>query len=743
MNSRNIRKTGEGFWLGTPYDFGSRMVYIRYVDSGGYLSHTNTASGYRGVRPAISLVPGTKYSSGNGSMANPYIVSDYISNTRFSDGPITGTSRDVTITFPSGCGTTLTCSYKKDNGSSINVTTTSVVVNFNSVGTLSTIVSDDIVTLTNSHIVKLNALYVSSSGNDSTGNGSITTPYKTISKAYNMADDNSTIYIMNNLTVTETTVFDSNKNITLTSCTKSGSNCPVGSANSIIRGSSFGDRIFTISDGTINLSTITINGNNVSATATMIYNDSTLNLNSGTTIQNGNKTGNEAGAIYSRNNLNITDATISNNHANNNGGAIYNYGGTVVINSVTMKNNSVTANGGGALYNSNSGTVTISSGTFESNSAKYGGALYNLSGTMTINGGNFYKNSSTYSGGVLHAYGTVNITGGTFGGSSANANTADGGGAIRIPNNDAHGRGTINMSGGTISYNTSNTKGGGISNAGTLNLSGTAKISYNSAGTHGGGVMCDGEKCIFNMTAGEISYNTSTEQGGGVDNDGVSTITGGKITNNTASGTGGGVYNATTGTLKYNNTVTVKSNTSVNNYSYNTATVGKFMDQKGGYTTTNSGIGTVYHVVSKKDNAYVVDVESGTGTATNGTNVHLWKKGTSGTNSRKWKILPDTVENGVVYYHFESQANSDQSTKKVMDNTSNSSTSGNNVQVYAWGSGNGERWSLKSAGSGYFDIKTYTGLCLDIQSGTMADGTNIRGYTCNSSDAQRWKFTKA
>ena len=111
--------------------------------------------------------------------------------------------------------------------------------------------------------------------------------------------------------------------------------------------------------------------------------------------------------------------------------------------------------------------------------------------------------------------------------------------------------------------------------------------------------------------------------------------------------------------------------------------------------------------------------------------------------NRKWKLLPDTVEDGIVYYHIETQATSNQSTKKVLDNTSNSSSAGNNVQVYAWGDGDRLRWRLSSAGSGNYDIKPHSNsnLCLDINGGTMSAGTNIRVYTCNASDAQRWKFS--
>ena len=52
------------------------------------------------------------------------------------------------------------------------------------------------------------AVYVSSSGNDGTGDGSADKPYATLAKAVTEAEDGSTIYVMNDLTMTAPPVSD-------------------------------------------------------------------------------------------------------------------------------------------------------------------------------------------------------------------------------------------------------------------------------------------------------------------------------------------------------------------------------------------------------------------------------------------------------------------------------------------------------------------------------------------------------
>ena len=73
LNSNNTLKTEQMYWLNSPYFFdGSGQGVTVYADGEvGYDYFSNA----HGVRPAISLIPGIRYSDGDGSMANPYIVS--------------------------------------------------------------------------------------------------------------------------------------------------------------------------------------------------------------------------------------------------------------------------------------------------------------------------------------------------------------------------------------------------------------------------------------------------------------------------------------------------------------------------------------------------------------------------------------------------------------------------------------------------------------------------------------------
>ena len=65
----------------------------------------------------------------------------------------TSSGKDVTITYPSGCGSTYTCTYIKDGGSSVTVTSTTTTVSFTESGTLSATVSDGTNSVSSSYTV--------------------------------------------------------------------------------------------------------------------------------------------------------------------------------------------------------------------------------------------------------------------------------------------------------------------------------------------------------------------------------------------------------------------------------------------------------------------------------------------------------------------------------------------------------------------------------------------------------------
>ena len=73
LNNSNIQKTGGTYWLNSAQIFNAKTADGYYVDSSGG-ANLSPVSSFNGVRPVISLKPGTEYASGSGSMADPYVV---------------------------------------------------------------------------------------------------------------------------------------------------------------------------------------------------------------------------------------------------------------------------------------------------------------------------------------------------------------------------------------------------------------------------------------------------------------------------------------------------------------------------------------------------------------------------------------------------------------------------------------------------------------------------------------------
>jgi predicted outer membrane repeat protein len=123
------------------------------------------------------------------------------------------------------------------------------------------------------------------------------------------------------------------------------------------------------------------------------------------TLTNGFR--NEGGAIYNfGGTVSVTNSTLSNNSANFSGGAIYNENGRLTITSSTLSNNNSSlyegvGGGGGAIYNE-FGQLTITRSTLSNNSTGTGGAIGN-SGALTVNNSTFSSNSASYHGGAIES----------------------------------------------------------------------------------------------------------------------------------------------------------------------------------------------------------------------------------------------------------------------------------------------------------------------------------------------------
>ena len=72
LGNDNVRKNSISFWLMSPSTIDYIQSYFRCVGEDGDFPYVS--DGNLGIRPSISLKPGTMYVDGDGSMANPYIV---------------------------------------------------------------------------------------------------------------------------------------------------------------------------------------------------------------------------------------------------------------------------------------------------------------------------------------------------------------------------------------------------------------------------------------------------------------------------------------------------------------------------------------------------------------------------------------------------------------------------------------------------------------------------------------------
>ena len=182
---------------------------------------------------------------------------------------------------------------------------------------------------------------------------------------------------------------------------------------------------------------------------------STINSINGSFIEN--EAGDSGGAIENEGTINSINGSYTSNKATYDGGAINNEGTIDSINA-TFTNN--TAIYGGAIQN-NSGTITSINGTFTDNKAtNYGGAIYNSTDNSIIKSiqGTFIGNKAENSGGAIYNKWTIDSINATF-----DNNTAKKGGAIYNLN-------PISSLQGTFTNNTAEDSGGAIYNKGTINI---------------------------------------------------------------------------------------------------------------------------------------------------------------------------------------------------------------------------------------------------------------------------------
>jgi hypothetical protein len=224
----------------------------------------------------------------------------------------------------------------------------------------------------------------------------------------------------------------------------------------------------------VTIQKLTITGGNMDGDGGGIYNSGQLNL---WQVDIDHCEGTNGGGIACEGNKGVLlDAvSIHDNTATSNGGGVYvsNGGvaaGLVITNSSIQYNQAV--NGGG-VYNAATNTTTVSeTGIYQNTASGGGGGVYNAgSGSLVINESSVVQGNEAYNGGGLWSDGTATLTN-----VSLSCNTAEGaGGGFYLEN------GTLTTNNGAISSNAA-----AAGTAGYFYVDGVNPIWNDNGTTHDG-----------------------------------------------------------------------------------------------------------------------------------------------------------------------------------------------------------------------------------------------------------------
>lgn len=220
------------------------------------------------------------------------------------------------------------------------------------------------------------------------------------------------------------------------------------------------------------------------------------------------------------------------------GGAVYNIG-TINIDGTIFDGN-IAQHSGGAIRNENVGTAVISNSEFTNNTALYGGAINNaatasdVGGNLTVTDSKFANNIG-WNGGAIRNQGVSQISNSDISDSSFSGNKSTNGGAIW---NGEWGK--LSVANATFENNhaeltsdllpgkTGLGQGGAITNNGTVELT-DVSFKNNTAATAGGAILNDKKGNITFNGTNKFTGNTA-EMGADIFNNGQLTIADGKTT---------------------------------------------------------------------------------------------------------------------------------------------------------------------------------------------------------------------
>ena len=249
-----------------------------------------------------------------------------------------------------------------------------------------------------------NNLYVASYGSDIDGRGTKEKPYATIQKAYDNAWESATIYIMTDLQISETVLFDKNKTVTLQSETD----------NHKLTRDNMTEYILMITTGETTITNLTLDGENKEANESLLRVEGTetnickLNLGENVIIQNNIDTEDHGGgASWRYSNVTIDGAKFLNNVASYGGGGFISRFSDVTINYAEIIGNE--AGDGGAMFFGDN-TLTINNILVQNNKSieKHGmgtnsGGIELRAATMNMYNGKIINNTTTGTGGGIFA----------------------------------------------------------------------------------------------------------------------------------------------------------------------------------------------------------------------------------------------------------------------------------------------------------------------------------------------------
>ncbi len=254
----------------------------------------------------------------------------------------------------------------------------------------------------------------------------------------------------------------------------------------------------------------------------------------------GNTASGDGGAIALIMNANanatFTNSIMTGNKAGSSGGAIQVKVGRASLDGVTFTSNN--ASDGGAIRNIS--TITMANSLFQQNTASYGGAIYTGAGNgsgivTTVTDTNFIGNTASSGGGAYLGYfGTVNVTGGLIQGNSATI-----GGAVFMQASKA------TIDGGTYKGNLASDSGGAVYTIQASDVSISNAVFTENTAIYGGGIYAgqrNASGIVTTITDTDFLSNSATSGGAVLSYYATTSIAGGTISGNNATQYGGGVY---------------------------------------------------------------------------------------------------------------------------------------------------------------------------------------------------------